>query len=136
MIGHPEPPYRHLGKVAARLDDLCNYVPARLTAMLIVLAALVSRRDASRAWRVFRRDGARHPSPNAGQCEAAMAGALGVRLGGANRYEGVLQERPFLGEELPPPGLSDVRKCLRIFWLVSAGGFGGALLVSLRWSGV
>jgi len=88
MVGHPEPPYRYFGRIAARLDDGLNFVPARLAAAAICVAALLTRHDARQAWQTFLRDGNRHPSPNAGQPEAAMAGALGVRLGGMNYYGG------------------------------------------------
>ncbi|WP_239157372.1 cobalamin biosynthesis protein [Actinocatenispora thailandica] len=98
MVGHRSPRYRRFGAVAARLDDLANLAPARLTAALTVAAAPLvggSRRAALRTW---LRDGLRHPSPNAGQCEAAAAGALGVRLGGRNVYAGRVDERPQLGD--------------------------------------
>jgi adenosylcobinamide-phosphate synthase len=110
MIGHPEAPYTFFGRVAARLDDAANFIPARLTAILITLTA---RRDAPRVWRVWKRDGSLHRSPNAGQCEASMAGALGVRLGGKNRYAGIVYDTPKLGEELRIPRISDIREAMR-----------------------
>jgi adenosylcobinamide-phosphate synthase len=97
MVGHRSARYRTFGTVAARLDDLANLAPARLAAALTVAVAPVaggSRRAALRTW---LRDGHRHPSPNAGQVEAAAAGALGVRLGGRNVYAGRVEERPQLG---------------------------------------
>ena len=96
MIGHPEPPYRYFGRVAARLDDALNFVPARLTAVGIVAAARLQGLDAGCAFRIWLRDGDKHASPNAGQSEAAMAGALGVCLGGASSYDGHLRKAPFL----------------------------------------
>jgi adenosylcobinamide-phosphate synthase len=131
MIGHLEPPYLYFGKAAARLDDVCNYVPARLTAVLIALAAIFAGGRPTLAWRVFRRDGSKHPSPNAGQPEAAMAGTLGVRLGGENRYDGALSVKPFLGEELPPPRLSDAVKSLTVMWVVSLVAFLAALVFTI-----
>ncbi len=127
IVGHKEPPYLYFGRVAARLDDLCNYLPSRLTALLIVLAAFLSRGAGRRAFRVWRRDGSKHPSPNAGQPEAAMAGALGVRLGGTNQYDGVASTKPVLGEELPPPGVSGARRSLVVMWIVSLSAFALAL---------
>ncbi|GIL27663.1 hypothetical protein NUM_29170 [Actinocatenispora comari] len=97
MVGHRSPRYRRFGTVAARLDDLANLAPARLAAALTVAAAPVvggSRRSTLHTW---LRDGHRHPSPNAGQVEAAAAGALGVRLGGRNVYAGRVEDRPQLG---------------------------------------
>ncbi|WP_433229056.1 cobalamin biosynthesis protein [Micromonospora sp. CA-248260] len=98
MVGHRSPRYARFGTPAARLDDLLNLVPARLTGLLTVAAAPTVYGDRERAWQVWRRDRHDHPSPNAGQCEAAMAGALGVRLGGRNVYFGRSEVRPFLGD--------------------------------------
>jgi len=94
MVGHRSARYREFGWAAARLDDVANFIPARLTAVLTILAAPRPRQAAEAWWR----DGHRHPSPNAGQCEAAFAGALGVRLGGRNNYAGRIEHRPYLNE--------------------------------------
>jgi adenosylcobinamide-phosphate synthase len=131
IIGHRERPYLHLGRAAARLDDLANFVPARLTALLIVVAALLTGRSSSSAWRVWRRDGAKHASPNAGQPEAAMAGALGVRLGGLSHYDGRPTDRPLLGAELPLPDRHAARGSLQIAGVVSLVGFLIALATCL-----
>jgi adenosylcobinamide-phosphate synthase len=101
MIGHLDERYRWIGWASARLDDVANFLPARITALLLVLSAGIVFRSwpaMQRAWQILLRDGGRHPSPNSGRPEAAMAGALGVRLGGVNRYEGRPIERPFLGD--------------------------------------
>ena len=98
MVGHRSPRYRRFGWAAARLDDAANFLPARTTAALVVLCAPVVGGSASRAVRAWRRDAARHPSPNAGVVEAAFAGALGVRLGGPTHYHHELQIRPTLGD--------------------------------------
>jgi adenosylcobinamide-phosphate synthase len=119
MVGHRSARYRDFGTAAARLDDLANLGPSRATAALTVaLAPLVSgsRVEALRAW---LRDGRRHPSPNAGQCEAAMAGALGVRLGGRNVYHGRVEERPVLGDGKPPE-VADIRRAARLSAAVGA----------------
>ncbi len=97
--GYKNERYLRFGRCAARLDDLVNFLPARITALLVPPAAAVSGLDARGAWRIFRRDRKKHPSPNGGQIEAAVAGALRVRLGGENRYFGVPSQRPFLGDE-------------------------------------
>ncbi len=131
MLGHREPPYLYLGRAAARLDDLANLLPSRLTALGICLAAFSTGRSAPSAWRTWRRDGRKHESPNAGHPEAAMAGALGVRLGGANRYDGQPVERPLLGGEFPPPDRGAARACLQIAGVVSAFAFLVALCGSL-----
>jgi adenosylcobinamide-phosphate synthase len=103
MVGYHTERYEYFGKAAARLDDLVNLVPARLTALALAGAAwLLScvglAYDGVAAWRIAWRDGYKHTSPNAGYPEAALAGALGVRLGGPSRYFGVVFEKPTLGE--------------------------------------
>jgi len=132
MIGHPEPPYRYFGRTAARLDDAANWIPARLTALGIVAAASVQGFDAGRARRIWWRDGNKHASPNAGQSEAAMAGALGVRLGGASSYDGHSHWSPLLCAEGRPPTVHDARAALRMVATVSGFAFGVALLVLVR----
>lgn len=100
MIGHRDERYLYFGRVAARLDDVANVVPSRVTALSVVGAAMLSKEASARdAWRTWLRDGAKHKSPNAGQPEAAMAGALRVRLGGENTYAGERIASPLLGEE-------------------------------------
>jgi len=129
MVGHRSPRYRHFGWAAARLDDVANWVPARLSGLLAALAApLVGGRpvDALRAW---RRDAGHHPSPNAGVVEAAFAGALGVRLGGTNVYGGVAEDRGTLGGERAV-GVADIAPAARLSLLVSLGA--AALAVGLR----
>jgi adenosylcobinamide-phosphate synthase len=122
MIGHPEPPYRYFGRAAARFDDAANWIPARLTALGIVL-------NARRARKIWWRDGNKHASPNAGQCEAAMAGALGVCLGGVSSYDGHPHHAPLLCAEGRPPTVGDARAALRIVATVSSLAFAVALLV-------
>ncbi|WP_344261778.1 cobalamin biosynthesis protein [Actinomadura napierensis] len=119
MVGYRNARYERFGWAAARLDDAANWVPARLTGMLVVLCA---GRD---AWRVLRRDGAKHPSPNAGRCEAAFAGALGVRLGGTNAYGGSVEKRPEMGDGRAP----EVRDIGRAVRLSAAVTFAAAALV-------
>jgi adenosylcobinamide-phosphate synthase len=129
MIGHWEPPYRYFGRAAARLDDAANFFPARLTALGIVAAARVQGLNAARARRIWRLDGNQHASPNAGQSEAAMAGALGVRLGGASSYDGKLHDAPLLNAEGRPASVRDARAALTTVAIVSGLAFGAALLV-------
>jgi adenosylcobinamide-phosphate synthase len=109
MVGHRSERYARFGTAAARLDDALNLAPSRLTAALTALLAPLADGDTGRALRIWRRDGGDHPSPNAGQCEAAMAGALGVRLGGRNVYFGRSETRPFLGDG-PRPDAGDIRR--------------------------
>ncbi len=113
MIGYRSPRYRNFGWAAARLDDIANFVPARVTAVLVALCAPVVDGSPVGAIRASRRDAARHPSPNAGVVESAFAGALGVRLGGPTQYAHGLQIRPELGDG-PPPGVEDLRRAVRL----------------------
>ena len=102
MIGYRTERYLYFGKFAARLDDVLNFVPARLTALFIVGAALALRLDPLRALRTLWRDHANHLSPNAGYPEAALAGAFGIRLGGPSIYFGNEINKPYLGDDLTP----------------------------------
>jgi adenosylcobinamide-phosphate synthase len=128
MIGHPEPPYRYFGRAAARLDDAANFIPARLTALGIAAASSVQGLSAERAWQIWLRDGNKHASPNAGQSEAAMSGALGVRLGGDSFYDGHLHHAPLLNAEGRRPSVRDARAALSLVAVVSGLAFGVALL--------
>ena len=159
MVGYRSPRYLRFGWAAARLDDAANWVPARVTAALTVACAPVASVTAktpmaplpgtsaqsppaggycgpgpvhgpAAALRAVLRDGPRHPSPNAGRCEAAFAGALGVRLGGTNIYDGVAEVRPELGEGYAP-GPDDIRRAIRLSRAVTAAATGLAVFVSL-----
>lgn len=98
MFGYKNDRYREFGWASARLDDLANFIPARLTALLIPLAAFLLRLDAKSSWRILLRDRKNHASPNAGHSEAAVAGALGIQLGGSNVYFGKVMTKPTIGE--------------------------------------
>jgi adenosylcobinamide-phosphate synthase len=113
MVGYRSPRYARFGWAAARLDDVLNWVPARTTAVLTVVTAPLTGGSPAGAWRTWQRDGAAHPSPNAGRCEAALAGALGVRLGGRNVYGERVEERPALGDGRSPVR-GDVRRAVRL----------------------
>jgi adenosylcobinamide-phosphate synthase len=123
MIGHKTPRYREFGWTAARLDDLVNWPAARLGAVLAVCLAA----DPREAARVLVRDGAAHPSPNAGRLEAAFAGALSLRLGGANIYEGRVEVRPSLGDGTAPTP-ADVRRAVELSRAVGAAALACCLL--------
>jgi adenosylcobinamide-phosphate synthase len=104
MIGYRTERYLYFGKFAARLDDLVNFIPARLTALFMVIGAYATGRNGSRAFKVLWQDHAKHLSPNAGYPEAAMAGALGVRLGGPSVYFGNEIAKPYIGEDTAQSG--------------------------------
>ena len=122
MVGHRSPRHLRFGWASARLDDVAGWPGARLTALLTVAAAEPAHR--ADAWRVWRRDSSAHPSPNAGQAEAAFAGALGVRLGGTLRYGTRQEHRPVLGAGARPVAVADIeRACVlsRRVGLLAAG---------------
>ena len=133
MIGHKNERYLYFGRVAARLDDAANYIPARIAALLLCFSAgWMAQAGGSRGRKIWLRDGAKHASPNAGQVEAAMAGALGVRLGGVNRYGDEVIECAHLGGEFPLPDRKAARSASKVVALASVLGFCGALLFALR----
>jgi adenosylcobinamide-phosphate synthase len=119
MVGHRTARYREFGWAAARLDDALCWPAARVGAGLAVCCAPLTGGSPLRAWRTLRRDGASHPSPNAGRMEAAFAGALGVRLGGPLAYAGRQERRPVLGDG-PGPTTVDVRRAVRLSQAVGA----------------
>jgi len=102
MVGYRNERYLYFGWCAARLDDLANFLPARLTAAFIIAAAFFWKKDWQNAIKTVLRDARNHPSPNSGYPEAAVAGALGVQLGGLNYYQGVPSLRPHIGDPLHP----------------------------------
>lgn len=120
MIGHRSPRYERFGWSAARLDDLLNLAPARVAGLLTACVAPMVGGSPHEALRVWRRDAHAHPSPNAGVVEAAMAGALGVRLGGETVYPYGVELRPTLGAG-PPPGTVDLRRAVRVSRAVQLG---------------
>jgi adenosylcobinamide-phosphate synthase len=129
MIGHTNTRYFYFGKASARLDDAANYLPARITAVAIVAASLLCGEAApARALNIWLRDGDKHKSPNAGQPESAMAGALGVRLGGGNTYDGVFLPAEQIGEEFQAPHPSDARNAIRMVSTVALMGLGAGML--------
>ncbi|MDX2251465.1 MAG: adenosylcobinamide-phosphate synthase CbiB [Nitrospira sp.] len=134
MIGHKDERYSDFGWASARLDDLANWIPARAAAVLLLLGAGLGTGQIERVrqgWRVFRRDGGKHPSPNSGRPEAAMAGILGVRLGGINFYGGVAQERPVLGAEGRPVEPGDIASAAKI--MAAASVLGVCFAAGFRW---
>ncbi len=134
MVGYRNEKYYAFGWAAARLDDLANYLPARLTGLVLVLAAWLSGlragfgqagclpykpalHRAKEAWRIMRRDSRRHPSLNSGIPEAAVAGALGIQLGGLNYYQGKPEERARLGDAVEPLEVWHVEQTIKLLYL-------------------
>jgi adenosylcobinamide-phosphate synthase len=126
MVGHRNERYQRFGTASARADDAANLVPSRLTAGLTMAGASWVEGSAARSAWIWFRDGDNHPSPNSGQCEAAMAGALGVQLGGRNVYSGRIEERPTLGDG-PRPAPRDVERAARLSTVVGVSALAVAV---------
>lgn len=116
MLGYHNERYEYFGKTAARLDDVFGYIPARITGVLFVLSAMLLGFDAHHALDTMRRDAAKHPSPNGGYCEASMAGALHIRLGGYNTYFGKKQFRAYMGEVLELVAPKHILESIRMMY--------------------
>jgi adenosylcobinamide-phosphate synthase len=129
MVGHHSERYERFGWASARLDDLLNLPASRLTGLLGLVAA---RGRAGEAWRTWRRDASRHPSPNAGVPESVFAGALGIRLGGTNRYGDHVEDRPVLGDGRAATA-DDIAAALQLAKRVDDGAATVAALLLSRW---
>ena len=110
MIGYKNEKYADIGRFAAKLDDVLNYIPSRLTALLMVASAPIFRLDAQNALRIWKRDRRKHASPNSAQTESACAGALHVRLAGDAWYFGELHKKPYIGNDDRPIEAADIRR--------------------------
>lgn len=119
MLGYRNHRYLWFGRAAAKLDDVANWLPARLTVPVMLLAAALLRLDMRAGLSAFRRDGKKHPSPNSGLLEAVVAGALGVTLGGENWYGGKKCQRIPLWQEGRPPKANDIKQAVALMWLTS-----------------
>ncbi len=119
MVGYKNDRYLYFGRIAARLDDIVNYIPARLAALFLILGAYLTGQDGRTAWRIWKRDRRNHASPNSAQTEAAAAGALHVRLAGDAWYFGKLHKKPFIGDDLRPIELEDIERVNRMMTAAS-----------------
>lgn len=114
MVGYKNERYLNFGRAAAHADDVANFLPSRLAALLLVASAGICGEDAAGAWRVWRRDRRKHASPNSAQTEAAMAGALGIELGGPAWYFGTYHDKPTLGDPTREPAPDDIARANRL----------------------
>lgn len=114
MIGYRNEKYRWLGTCAARLDDIANFIPARISALFMTAAAFMLGFDGKGAWKIYRRDRHNHKSPNAAQTEAVMAGALQVQLAGDAWYFGELYKKPTIGDPIRPVRREDIPAACRL----------------------
>ena len=116
MLGYTDPPYQYIGFVPAKMDDLANFLPARLSALLMLGAGALLGMDVKNGWRIFRRDRLNHASPNSAQTEAVCAGLLGLRLAGDAWYHGVLHKKPFIGDPLREIEHADIPRACRLLY--------------------
>ena len=121
MIGYKNEKYLYFGRTAAKLDDAVNYIPARISAWLMILAALLGGKDfdAKRAYRIYKRDRYNHASPNSAQTESVCAGALGIRLAGDASYFGKLVKKPHIGDACREVSPEDIRRVNRLMYLTA-----------------
>lgn len=129
MFGYKNDKYIDFGVVPAKMDDLFNYIPARITGYLVIFAAFILGLDYKNSYRIYKRDRYNHTSPNSAHPESAVAGALGIRLGGANYYFGKIVEKPTIGDKNKVIEISDLYKTNNILLVVTLLGFSVGLII-------
>ena len=131
MLGYVEPPYTNIGRYPAKLDDVFNYIPARISALLMLPAGLLLGLNGKNGWRIFRRDRYKHASPNSAQTESMCAGLMGLRLAGDAVYHGVLHKKEYIGDPLREIEHKDIPLACRLMTLTAVL----ALILScgIRW---
>ena len=122
MLGYTDEPYKNVGFIPAKMDDVFNYIPARLSAGLMLVAGMISKLDVQSGIRIFKRDRYNHASPNSAQTESVMAGLLNVRLGGDAYYHGVLHKKPYIGDDIREIEKQDIVTSRRILYMTAALG--------------
>ena len=119
MLGYVEPPYRNVGFVPAKLDDVFNFLPARISALLMLAAGALLRLDVRNGWRIFKRDRYHHASPNSAQTESVCAGLLGLRLAGDAWYHGVLHKKDYIGDAARAIEPADIPRACHLMYLTA-----------------
>ena len=129
MIGYKNEKYLNFGRTAAKLDDVCNYLPSRISAYLMIAAAYLGGSDFSGkgAYRIYKRDRRNHASPNSAQTESVCAGALGIQLAGDAVYFGKVVKKPHIGDDTRPVEYEDIRRANRLMYLTAWLGETGCL---------
>ena len=119
MVGYKNEKYMDFGKFSAKLDDVANFIPARITGILIVIASMILGYDYKNSLKIFIRDRKNHSSPNSGHAEAGVAGALGVQFGGRVSYFGKEVDKPVIGDKAKDFELEDIKKNIKIMYVAS-----------------
>ena len=134
MLGYVEMPYKNIGLVSAKMDDVVNYIPARLSALVMLAAGWLMKLDVKNGWRIFKRDRYNHASPNSAQTESVCAGLLGLRLAGDAWYHGELHKKKFIGDALREIEYEDIKRACRLLYVTAVLSlilFGGLKLLFL-----
>lgn len=129
MLGYVEMPYKNIGLVPAKLDDVFNYIPARFSALLMLAAGALEGLDVRNGYRIWRRDRRNHASPNSAQTESVCAGLLGLQLAGDASYHGVLHKKPYIGDPLREIEYADIPRACRLL-------YGTAILALVLFAGI
>lgn len=116
MVGYKNEKYQYFGTAAAKLDDVVNYIPARISALLMIIAAFVTGMNGKNAWKIFLRDRYNHKSPNSAQTESVMAGALDIQLAGDAWYFGKLHKKPTIGDPIRTIEIEDIRRSHKLMF--------------------
>lgn len=119
MLGYVEPPYKNIGLIPAKADDIVNFVPARISALLMLMAGWILGLNVSNGWKIFRRDRFNHASPNSAQTESVCAGLLGLRLAGDAWYHGVLHKKKYIGDALREIEHEDIPHACRLLYVTA-----------------
>ena len=119
MLGYVEMPYKNIGLVPAKMDDIVNYIPARLSALVMLAAGWLMKLDVKNGWRIFKRDRYNHASPNSAQTESVCAGLLGLRLAGDAWYHGELHKKKFIGDALREIEYEDIQRACRLLYVTA-----------------
>ena len=119
MLGYKNEKYLYFGRFPAKMDDVFNYIPSRVTALFMIAAAFLNGMDGKNAWKIWRRDRRKHASPNSAQTESVCAGALRVRLAGDAVYFGKLHKKEYLGDPLRPIEPEDIRRAGRLMYVTA-----------------
>lgn len=119
MLGYIEMPYKYIGFVPAKMDDLANFIPARLSAIIMLISGACMKLDLKNGWHIFIRDRHKHASPNSAQTEAVCAGLLRIQLAGDAWYHGCLHKKPYIGDPLRPVCIEDIPKVCHLSYLTS-----------------
>lgn len=119
MLGYVEPPYKNIGLVPAKMDDIVNFIPARISALLMLMAGGLLRLNVKNGWKIFCRDRFNHASPNSAQTESVCAGLLGLRLAGDAWYHGVLHKKKYIGDALREIEHEDIPRACRLLYVTA-----------------